>query len=172
MVVLISSPADPVTPLSGPRCLWNQEGCRARRGGEHLEQVQGVEDLRGPDLRVCVSLLFLRLASAFLWRLSIMLFFPPPFSTVYLPKPLFLLNLFQPHVLHFATTLGLYPSRASSADPHATSFIARLLRVRVTIHSHPQSPGNREVGLESESSFRICFSFQSLCCLKLEARGD
>lgn len=29
------------TPLSCPHCLWSQEGYRARRGGEHLQQGGG-----------------------------------------------------------------------------------------------------------------------------------
>lgn len=155
--------------MSGPHCLWIQEGYRARRGGGHPEQVQGWGSRRPWSLPFTAAL---EPCQCFPSEICSNAPFPPLFCTVCLPKPLFFLNLFQPHVLHFATTLGLYPSRAGSANPHASSFAARLLRVGVTFPSHPQSPGNREIGLESKSSFRVCFSFQSLCCLKLEARRD
>lgn len=44
--------------------------------------------------------------------------------------------------------------------------------LRVALHFHPHSPGNGAGGVESGSSFRICFTFLSPCGPKLGARVD
>lgn len=82
------------TPLSCPHCLWSQEGYRARRGGEHLQQGGGPgggsSGRARSNLGVCFSFLaVLETCQCFPLETFGNAPFPPLFSTVYLPKPLF-----------------------------------------------------------------------------------